>query len=62
MNIRTEYDPLPEEISREFGPPNRNFNWSAWDDDRGEDFATAYGPTEEAAIAELMAMLEEREE
>ena len=55
MNIRTEYWPKPI--------PDRNYDWSAIDDDTYDgavDSSTrnqiGYGPTEAAAIADLMEM------
>lgn len=39
--------------------PDRRFDWCAWDDDLGEDCSRhGWGPTEAAAIADLMQQLE----
>lgn len=51
MNISTEYIYPPI--------PDRRWDWSAVDDDTYEGGAPiGYGPTEEAAIADLMEQLE----
>jgi hypothetical protein len=40
--------------------PSRNFDWQAWIDGREENsWLQGYGPTEEAAIAELKERIEE---
>lgn len=55
MKIRTEcvYPPIP----------NRNFDWSAVDDDTydGPGSLIGWGPTEEAAVADLMEQIEEQD-
>lgn len=52
MTIKTEYSPKPI--------PNRDFDWEAWDDSRGAEAATGYGPTEADAIARLKELLESK--
>lgn len=56
MKIRTEYVYPPI--------PIRQFDWSAVDDDTydGPGCAIGYGPTEEAAIKDLLQQVEERAE
>jgi hypothetical protein len=40
--------------------PSNRFDWAAWDDDQAPDGAVGYGPTREAAVAELLDELDER--
>jgi hypothetical protein len=47
--IRTKHDPKPI--------PVREFDWDAWIDGREEDF-TAHGPTQTAAVEELVEKIE----
>jgi hypothetical protein len=53
MNIKTSFDYPPI--------PIRNFDWSAWDDDAydGPGSPLGRGPTEDAAIADLLEQLTE---
>jgi len=54
MKIKTEYWPKPI--------PNRNFDWCAYDDASYEaGCPLGHGPTKEAAIADLLEQLEDRE-
>ena len=40
--------------------PDRRFDWSAWDDSLGEDASKiGHGPTEEAAIKDLMRQVDD---
>ena len=42
--------------------PDRSFDWAAWDDNKGEDMSkVGMGPTERAAVDDLMEKLEEDE-
>jgi len=58
MKIRTEYDPKPV--------PTSQFDWSAWDEDSYDGAPDAgprarlvgYGPTQDAAIADLLEQME----
>jgi hypothetical protein len=54
MKIKTSYWAPPI--------PDRSFDWSAYDDDTydGPGCALGYGPTEQAAIDDLLLQLEER--
>jgi hypothetical protein len=55
MHIRTEHVHPPI--------PDRRWDWRAWDDDTfdGPGSSQGEGPTEAAAIADLMAQIEESE-
>jgi hypothetical protein len=55
MRIRTDFDPKPI--------PDRNHDWSAWDDDTYDGTPgqpLGWGKTERAAIDDLLEQIEER--
>lgn len=54
VRIKTDYRPKPI--------PPRDFDWMAWLDDQEESGPYGYGPTEEAAIEDLLIELESRSE